>query len=156
MASASASLLKSSPVLDKSEWVNGQTIICQPSVSVVRCHPNAPCALTIRAGSYVDELVKTVVLSSSSILGVALGDSWISLEDFVLSWGPLLKDVSRLDNNGLEKSNSLGQKIKQQLEDGQFVDATNSWSELEEVINASSRSVVFYNFLLDSGMDRYH
>ncbi|KAJ0035900.1 hypothetical protein Pint_25391 [Pistacia integerrima] len=58
-----------------------------------------------------------------------------------LSWGPLLKDVSRLDNNGLEKSNSLGQKIKQQLEDGQFVDATNSWSELEEVISASSSSV---------------
>nr|AAS79599.1 putative serine carboxipeptidase [Ipomoea trifida] len=37
--------------------------------------------------------------------GVALGDSWISPEDFVLSWGPLLKDVSRIDENGLELSN---------------------------------------------------
>ncbi|KAL5130422.1 Serine carboxypeptidase-like 51 [Glycine soja] len=37
--------------------------------------------------------------------GVALGDSWISPEDFVFSWGPLLKDLSRLDDNGLQKSN---------------------------------------------------
>lgn len=59
-ASASASLLKSSLVLDKSEWVKGQTLR-QPSVSVVRCHPTAPSALTIRAGSYADELVKTAV-----------------------------------------------------------------------------------------------
>ncbi|KAJ0096403.1 hypothetical protein Patl1_27671 [Pistacia atlantica] len=72
MASASASLLKSSPVLDKSEWVKGETIIRQPSISIVRCHPNAPSVLTIRAGSYADELIKTVALSSSSILGFQL------------------------------------------------------------------------------------
>ena len=57
---ASASLLKSSPVLDKSEWVKGQSLR-QPSVSVVRCNPVAPSVLTIRAGSYADELVKTAV-----------------------------------------------------------------------------------------------
>ncbi|RWR94805.1 serine carboxypeptidase-like protein 51 [Cinnamomum micranthum f. kanehirae] len=39
--------------------------------------------------------------------GIALGDTWISPEDFVFSWGPLLKDVSRLDDNGLKKSNRL-------------------------------------------------
>ncbi|KAL2328531.1 hypothetical protein Fmac_021958 [Flemingia macrophylla] len=83
--------------------------------------------------------------------GVALGDSWISPEDFVLSWGPLLKDLSRLDDNGLQKSNSIAQKIKQQLEEGKFVDATNSWSELESVISASSNNVDFYNFLEDEG-----
>ncbi|KAF8397777.1 hypothetical protein HHK36_016699 [Tetracentron sinense] len=85
--------------------------------------------------------------------GVALGDSWISPEDFVFSWGPLLKDVSRLDNNGMEKSNSLAQLIKQQLTDGHYEDATNSWIDLENVISANSNSVDFYNFLLDSGMD---
>ncbi|KAL5717051.1 Serine carboxypeptidase-like 51 [Ranunculus cassubicifolius] len=85
--------------------------------------------------------------------GVALGDSWISPEDFVFSWGPLLKDVSRLDRNGLVKSDSLAQQIKKQLEDGQYEDATNSWSELESVITMNSNSVDFYNFLLDSGMD---
>ncbi|KAG8387573.1 hypothetical protein BUALT_Bualt02G0035400 [Buddleja alternifolia] len=85
--------------------------------------------------------------------GIALGDTWISPEDFVFSWGPLLNDVSRLDNNGLLKSNSLAKQIKQQLKSGKFVEATDSWSELEDVISSSSNSVDFYNFLLDSGMD---
>ncbi|KAG6417329.1 hypothetical protein SASPL_119483 [Salvia splendens] len=85
--------------------------------------------------------------------GIALGDTWISPEDFVFSWGPLLKDVSRLDNNGLKKSNSLAEQIKQELETGKFVEATESWSDLESVISFSSNSVDFYNFLLDSGMD---
>ncbi|GFP93537.1 serine carboxypeptidase-like 51 [Phtheirospermum japonicum] len=85
--------------------------------------------------------------------GIALGDTWISPEDFVFSWGPLLKDVSRLDNNGLAKKNSLANQIKRQLEAGKFVEATNSWSDLERVISENSNSVDFYNFLLDSGMD---
>ncbi|KAJ1386311.1 Fructose-bisphosphate aldolase 1 [Sesbania bispinosa] len=38
MASASATLLKSSPVLDKSEWVKGQSLR-QPSASVVDAIP---------------------------------------------------------------------------------------------------------------------
>ncbi|CAA0815017.1 Serine carboxypeptidase-like 51, partial [Striga hermonthica] len=37
--------------------------------------------------------------------GVALGNAWMSPEDYVSSWGPLLSDVSRLDNNGLLESN---------------------------------------------------
>ncbi|QCE09390.1 serine carboxypeptidase 1 [Vigna unguiculata] len=85
--------------------------------------------------------------------GVALGDSWISPEDFVFSWGPLLKDLSRLDDNGLQKANSIAEKIKQQLEAGQFVNATNSWGDLENEIIASSNSVDFYNFLQDSDSD---
>lgn len=56
---ASASLLKSSPVLDKSEWLKGQTLR-QPS-AIVRCHPVSPSSLTIRASSYADELIKTAV-----------------------------------------------------------------------------------------------
>lgn len=83
--------------------------------------------------------------------GIALGDTWISPEDFVFSWGPLLKDVSRLDNNGLEKSNSLAEQIKQELDVGKFEEATESWSELENVITASSNSVDFYNFLFRDG-----
>ncbi|XP_047165985.1 serine carboxypeptidase-like 51 [Vigna umbellata] len=81
--------------------------------------------------------------------GVALGDTWISPEDFVFSWGPLLKDLSRLDDNGLQKANSIAERIKQQLEAGQFADATNSWADLENEISASSNSVDFYNFLQD-------
>ncbi|KAK3029064.1 hypothetical protein RJ639_040116 [Escallonia herrerae] len=50
---ASASLLKSSLVLDKPEWVKGQTLR-QPSFSVVRCLPADSSALCVRA-SYADE-----------------------------------------------------------------------------------------------------
>ncbi|KAK1383082.1 Carboxypeptidase [Heracleum sosnowskyi] len=85
--------------------------------------------------------------------GIVLGDTWLSPEDFVFSWAPLLKDVSRLDNKGVEKSNSLTQKIKQQLENGEYEAATYSWNDLEDVIDTYSNSVDFYNFLLDSALD---
>ncbi|KAI3716557.1 hypothetical protein L1987_67515 [Smallanthus sonchifolius] len=85
--------------------------------------------------------------------GIALGDSWISPEDFVASWGPLLKDVSRIDENGLIESNSLVEKIKLQIANGKLKDATQTWSDLEGVIDTNSNSVDFYNFLLDSRMD---
>ncbi|KAJ3673405.1 hypothetical protein LUZ60_006779 [Juncus effusus] len=85
--------------------------------------------------------------------GVAIGDSWISPEDFVFSWGPLLLDVSRLDSNGAAQSNSLAEKIKDEIATKQFDNATNSWGELEVLITSSSNSVDFYNFLLDSDMD---
>ncbi|KAF5187362.1 Carboxypeptidase, partial [Thalictrum thalictroides] len=119
--------------------------------------------LYIVAESYGGKYAVTLGLSASKAIeagelklklgGVALGDSWISPEDFVFSWGPLLKDVSRLDVNGLVKSNSLAEKIKKELQDGKYIDATNSWSELEDVISENSNSVDFYNFLLDSSND---
>ncbi|XP_059314755.1 serine carboxypeptidase-like 51 [Lycium ferocissimum] len=119
--------------------------------------------LYIVAESYGGKYAVTLALSALKAIesgklklklgGVALGDSWISPEDFVFSWGPLLKDVSRLDGNGLQKSNSVAEKIKQQIDAGQFKAATDSWRELEEVISDNSNSVDFYNFMLDSGMD---
>ncbi|KAM1348682.1 hypothetical protein ACFX2I_002907 [Malus domestica] len=71
---ASASLLKSSPVLDKSEWVKGQTLRQPSASSVVRCLPTAPSGLTIRAGSYADELVKTAKTVSSPGRGILAMD----------------------------------------------------------------------------------
>ncbi|KAK3010469.1 hypothetical protein RJ639_013021 [Escallonia herrerae] len=119
--------------------------------------------LYIVAESYGGKYAATLGLSALKAIeagklklklgGVALGDSWISPEDFVFSWGPLLRDVSRIDHSGFKKSNSLAQQIKQQIDDGHFEEATSSWSELEDVISTSSNSVDFYNFLLDSGMD---
>lgn len=119
--------------------------------------------LFIVAESYGGKFAATLGLSALKAIeegklklrlgGVALGDSWISPEDFVLSWGPLLKDVSRIDDNGLEKSNSVAQEIKEQIKNGKLDDATNSWSKLENLISSSSSNVDFYNFLLDSGMD---
>ncbi|XWS54992.1 hypothetical protein CRYUN_Cryun10bG0136800 [Craigia yunnanensis] len=73
MASASAALLKSSPILDKSEWVKGQNLR-QPSVSFVRCHPTSPSAFTVRASSYADELVKTAKTIASPGRGILAMD----------------------------------------------------------------------------------
>lgn len=119
--------------------------------------------LYIVAESYGGKFAVTLALAAVKAIeagklklklgGVALGDSWISPEDYVLSWGPLLKDVSRIDNNGLQASNSVAQKIKKQIQQGQFVEATDSWSELESVIGRFSNNVDFYNFLQDSGSD---
>lgn len=60
MASAAA-LFKPSPVLDKSEWVKGQSLSL-PTAKSVRTHAIAPAGLTVKAAiSYADELVKTAV-----------------------------------------------------------------------------------------------
>ncbi|KAI5666468.1 hypothetical protein M9H77_16321 [Catharanthus roseus] len=119
--------------------------------------------LYIVAESYGGKFAVTLGLSALKAIeagtlklklgGIALGDSWISPEDFVVSWGPLLKDVSRLDYDGLQKSNSLVLQIKEQLQTGKFAAARDSWSTLENVISSNSNNVDFYNFLLDSAMD---
>ncbi|KAJ8899812.1 hypothetical protein K2173_019513 [Erythroxylum novogranatense] len=81
--------------------------------------------------------------------GVALGDSWISPEDFVLSWGPLLNDMSRISNYGLKESNRLALEIQQQIAEGRYEEATSTWRRLEDVVLENSNHVNFYNFLLD-------
>ncbi|KAL8247253.1 hypothetical protein R6Q59_008469 [Mikania micrantha] len=83
--------------------------------------------------------------------GIALGNSWISPVDFVATWAPLLKDLSRIDNSGLKNSTRLVEKIKQQMADGQMKEATKTWGDLEQVIMETSNYVDFYNFMRDSG-----
>ncbi|CAA7028928.1 unnamed protein product [Microthlaspi erraticum] len=85
--------------------------------------------------------------------GVILGDSWISPEDFVFSWGPLLNYISRLDYKGLDLSNSLAENIKKQIQNGEYAEATQTWMELESTISLNSNGVDFYNFLMDTGTD---
>lgn len=40
---------------------------------------------------------------------------------------------------------SIAERIKQQIEDGKFVEATDSWGELENVIATSSNNVVLWS-----------
>ncbi|XP_020599982.1 serine carboxypeptidase-like 51 [Phalaenopsis equestris] len=111
------------------------------------------------AESYGGKFAVTLALSLSKAIkagelklnfsGIALGNSWISPEDFVLSWGPLLRDVSRLDVNGEAQSNKLAKKIQEQITNGQYSAATGTWTELEREITVQSNYVNFYNFLLD-------
>ncbi|XP_047308702.1 serine carboxypeptidase-like 51 [Impatiens glandulifera] len=114
----------------------------------------------IVAESYGGKFAVTLALSAAKAIengqlklrlgGVALGDSWISPEHFVFSWGPILKDMSRLDDIGLKQSISLARKIKKQLAIGKYEDATQTWGDLEDYISSRSNFVDFYNFMLDS------
>nr|CAB3495706.1 unnamed protein product [Digitaria exilis] len=88
-----------------------------------------------------------------NLAGVALGDSWISPEDFTLSYTPLLLSVSRLDDNAGDEAKKKAEDVKRQIEAGQFADAQGSWSDLLDFISTKSGNVDLYNFLLDSGMD---
>ncbi|KAK1553796.1 hypothetical protein Q3G72_003692 [Acer saccharum] len=117
--------------------------------------------LYIFAESYGGKFAVTLGLSALKAIqagqlklqlgGVALGNSWISPEDIVFSWAPLLKDLSRMNNNGLNISNSLALNIKQQIAEGKYENATSTWEELESVIAKYSHNVDFYNFLFDDG-----
>ncbi|CAO2186478.1 unnamed protein product [Urochloa humidicola] len=119
--------------------------------------------LYIVAESYGGKFAVTTALAAlravdqgrlrANLAGVALGDSWISPLDFVMSWGPLLYQVSRIDEKGLQQCNSVAAKIKDELEKQQFEDAEASWSELEGVVLANSNSVDFYNFLKDDASE---
>ncbi|KAK6125728.1 hypothetical protein DH2020_040532 [Rehmannia glutinosa] len=71
---ASASLLKSSPVLDKSEFVRGQSLLRLPAVAAIRCQPVSVSALTVRASSYADELIKTAKTVASPGRGILAMD----------------------------------------------------------------------------------
>ncbi|CAA0815016.1 Serine carboxypeptidase-like 51, partial [Striga hermonthica] len=115
--------------------------------------------LYIVGESYGGKIAVTLALSALKAIkngtlklklgGVALGNSWISPIDYVFSWGPLLSDVSRLDNNGLLESNSVANQIKQQLDAGKFAEATGSVDKLQDVIIQTSNAVNMYNFLYD-------
>ncbi|KAK4833884.1 hypothetical protein QYF36_012840 [Acer negundo] len=117
--------------------------------------------LYIFAESYGGKFAVTLGLSALKAIqagqlklqlgGVALGNSWISPEDIVFSWAPLLKDLSRMNNNGLNISNSLALNIKQQIAEGKYENATSTWVELENAIAEYSNNVDFYNFLFDDG-----
>ncbi|XP_006650163.1 serine carboxypeptidase-like 51 [Oryza brachyantha] len=85
--------------------------------------------------------------------GVALGDSWISPEDFTLAYTPLLLDVSRLDDNAGDEASKKAATVKEQIAAGQLADSQRSWADLLGFIDKKSASVDMYNFLLDSGMD---
>ncbi|XP_063071675.1 retinoid-inducible serine carboxypeptidase [Engraulis encrasicolus] len=79
--------------------------------------------------------------------GVALGDSWISPLDSVLTWGPYLYSTSLLDDAGLNEVGSAAEAVKRAVTDGDFTKATELWSILESVVEQNTNGVNFYNIL---------
>uniref|UniRef100_A0A803JNJ8 Carboxypeptidase n=1 Tax=Xenopus tropicalis TaxID=8364 RepID=A0A803JNJ8_XENTR len=79
--------------------------------------------------------------------GVALGDSWISPVDSVLSWGPYLYSISLLDEEGLQEVQGSANEVQEALKSGQYVKATDLWSQTEDIIEQNTDGVNFYNIL---------
>lgn len=79
--------------------------------------------------------------------GVALGDSWISPLDSVMTWGPYLYTTSLLDDYGLADVNAAAAAVKQAVEQQQFLKATELWSVTETVVEQNTNGVNFYNIL---------
>ncbi|XP_073418797.1 retinoid-inducible serine carboxypeptidase [Dendrobates tinctorius] len=86
--------------------------------------------------------------------GVALGDSWISPIDSVLSWGPYLYSISLLDDTGLQEVQAAASAVQDALSKGQFTLATDLWSKTEDVIEENTDGVNFYNILSKESLMR--
>uniref|UniRef100_A0A8C4SVM5 Carboxypeptidase n=1 Tax=Erpetoichthys calabaricus TaxID=27687 RepID=A0A8C4SVM5_ERPCA len=79
--------------------------------------------------------------------GVALGDSWISPLDSVLTWGPYLYSISMLDEEGLSEVNVAAKKVQEAFDRGDYAKATSLWSDAENVVEKNTDGVNFYNIL---------
>ncbi|KAF7645059.1 hypothetical protein LDENG_00211050 [Lucifuga dentata] len=79
--------------------------------------------------------------------GVALGDSWISPLDSVMTWGPYLYSTSLLDDVGLADVSRAVAAVKDAVEQQQFHKATELWSVTETVVEQNTNGVNFYNIL---------
>ncbi|KAF6719830.1 Retinoid-inducible serine carboxypeptidase [Oryzias melastigma] len=102
------------------------------------------------------ELTKAVAQGSvkCSFAGVALGDSWISPLDSVMTWGPYLYTTSLLDDSGLADVNSAAEAVKQAVEQRSFLKATELWSVAETVVEQNTNGVNFYNILTQESEDK--
>ncbi|XP_028310554.1 retinoid-inducible serine carboxypeptidase [Gouania willdenowi] len=95
------------------------------------------------------ELTKAVAQGTirCSFAGVALGDSWISPIDSVMTWGPYLYSTSLLDDYGLTDVSAAAEDVRRAVEQQQFQKATELWSVAETVVEQNTNGVNFYNIL---------
>ncbi|XP_060067140.1 retinoid-inducible serine carboxypeptidase-like [Ylistrum balloti] len=79
--------------------------------------------------------------------GLALGDSWISPIDSMLSWGPYLHTNSIVDKQGLTRINASANKALRYIQSSQWTTATDQFNICEGVVEETSNGVNFYNIL---------
>ncbi|GBM86529.1 Retinoid-inducible serine carboxypeptidase [Araneus ventricosus] len=83
--------------------------------------------------------------------GIALGDSWISPLDSVYSWANYLYINSLLDKTELTSVKDFAYKIKVSLMKKQYKQATEQFSEIQNLIGNYTNDVDWYNILKDEG-----
>ncbi|XP_030841632.1 retinoid-inducible serine carboxypeptidase [Strongylocentrotus purpuratus] len=84
---------------------------------------------------------------SADFKGFAMGDSWISPVDYVMTWGPYLKATSLLDSVGFAAVQDVAERTKEAFDQGNYSRSTELWGEAENVIETYSDDVNFYNIL---------
>uniref|UniRef100_A0A4W6F317 Carboxypeptidase n=1 Tax=Lates calcarifer TaxID=8187 RepID=A0A4W6F317_LATCA len=101
------------------------------------------------AAAISSELIKAIEQGTvkCKFAGVALGDSWISPLDSVMTWGPYLYTTSLLDDYGLADVNNAAEEVKKAVEQQEFLKATELWSMTESVVEQNTNGVNFYNIL---------
>ncbi|KAL0597449.1 Retinoid-inducible serine carboxypeptidase [Plecturocebus cupreus] len=82
--------------------------------------------------------------------GVALGDSWISPVDSVLSWGPYLYSMSLLEDKGLAEVSKVAEQVLNAINKELYREATVLWGKAEMIIEQNTDGVNFYNILTKS------
>lgn len=82
-----------------------------------------------------------------NFVGVALGDSWISPVDTVLTWGQFLYTFSLLDETDLAFINDLANQTAQAFYSGDYEKSTSLWGKVENAIAARTDNVNIYNAL---------
>lgn len=101
------------------------------------------------AASFSKTLLKAI--DAKTILcnfkGVAMGDSWISPIDSVLTWGPYLYSTSLLDTNGLTAVNAAADQVNQSIGKGDYKKAVELYGTTQNVISKYTNNVNFYNIL---------
>ncbi|XP_051889272.1 retinoid-inducible serine carboxypeptidase [Pristis pectinata] len=101
------------------------------------------------------ELVQAVLHNKVKcrFTGVALGDSWISPLDSVLSWGPFLHSMSLLDDRGLAEVGAAAAEVQAAVEAQDYRRATELWAQTENIIERCTDGVNFYNILSDRRLE---
>ncbi|XP_045613370.2 retinoid-inducible serine carboxypeptidase [Procambarus clarkii] len=87
------------------------------------------------------------------LAGVALGDSWVSPVDAVLSWGPYLYATSLIDSAGLAKISKKTKEVSDAVQAGKMGQATELWGQAEDLIENVTNGVNFYNILKQAHKD---
>uniref|UniRef100_A0A672Z149 Carboxypeptidase n=1 Tax=Sphaeramia orbicularis TaxID=375764 RepID=A0A672Z149_9TELE len=102
------------------------------------------------------ELTKAITKGTvkCNFAGVALGDSWISPLDSVMTWGPYLYVTSLLDDYGLADVTKAAEAVKEAVNNKQFLKATELWSVAETVVEQNTNGVNFYNILTQEPDDK--
>ena len=82
-----------------------------------------------------------------NLAGVALGDSWISPVDSVITWAPFLYQYNLLDAKDYQEVMSFAEKTVLAVSEKRYLEATGLWGQTENVIDRLTDSVNVYNVL---------